>query len=263
MSKKRKLIELIGRVIELKSDNKRYLVMPLELRGDEFRSMIDKTKGEASDKDLIYNDRVVLMPLNEVPEKRLKVMNTKEENIDFIVRNVKPEEKQVVDSLNESMTIVLNNVKTITKNLHEIRQLEKQQAEIEAKLKKLNDQNSVPFSKWARPAHRAHILELYKEDMEVINAKNRLEDEDRPLYKTSLTGKSNATKTDVSELLKVTDKSMFYRMGFAYRGAKASEITREKALDIWNNGAPGGGFLDMEELSDRIIINEYSSNDMY
>lgn len=263
MCKQRNITELVGRIVELKNDGKRYLVMPLELRGEAFNNVIGTIKGRLSSKDLVYKNRVVIMPLIGLPEERKKVDNSFLEGKDFIVRNIRPEDVEKVNLLNKSMSEVLNNIKKLYRNLTELRELEKKQSEIESKISKLKDINSEPLGKWSRPANNAYLLELYRNEIEILDAKERLNDKNRPLYKTSLTGGSNASKADVLELLKVTDKPIYYRYGFSYRGATAKPITREKAIDIWNNGGLNGGFIDMSEYTNQIEINEYSSNDMY
>lgn len=263
MCKQRKITELVGRVVEMKDDNKRYLVMPFELRGDGFKSIIGTIEGKLSSEDLIYKDKVVIIPLDEIPEERRQLNSNVIEGKDFVVRNIRPEDVEKVKILNASMSTVLNNMKKLYRNLTELKKLEEKKLELESKISQLNDINYEPLSKWSRPASRAYLLELYRDEIATLNAKERLKDENRPLYNTSLTGGSNATQKDVLELLKVTEKPIYYRYGFAFKGAKASPITREKAVDIWCNGGPNGGFMDMDEYTDKIEINEYSSNDMY
>ena len=263
MSNQRKITELVGRVVEMKDDNKRYLVMPFELRSDDFRDIIGTIEGKISSQDLVYKNTVVIMPLDESPEKRKRLHSNTVEGTHFTVKNIKPEETERVKLLNKLMSEVLNNTKQLYRNLTELKKLEEKQAELELKIKKLKDTNSEPLSKWARPAEKAYLLEMYRDEIKVLNARERLNDENRPLYKTSLTSPSNATKIEVLELLKVTDKPIYYRYGLSYRGAKAKPITREKAVDIWANGGPNGGFMDMDEYKDKIELNEYSSNDMW
>ena len=43
---------------------------------------------------------------------------------------------------------------------------------------------------------------------------------------------------------------------------EAHLVTREQGIDAWLNGR-NGGFVDMGEYEDKIIIAEYSSNDMW
>ena len=237
--------------------------MPFELREKAFDDIIGTIEGEVTFEDLVYKNRVVIMPLAELPEERRQATEKVLEGIDFVVKNIRPEEEERVKLLNESMSEVLNNTKKLYENLTKIKELERQQRELEAKINKLKDINSEPLGKWSRPANNSYLLELCRNEVEKLEAKKRLDDPDRPLYKTSLTGKSNATKIDVLELLKITKKPIYYRYGFAYRGAKANPIARENAIDIWSNGGPNGGFLDMSEEANMIVINEYSSNDMY
>lgn len=157
---------------------------------------------------------------------------------------------------------VLDNIKKLYRSLTDLRKLEKQQEELNKKISKLKDVVSEPLNKWKRPAHNSYLLELYRNEIEVISAKERAKDKNRPLYKTSLTGKSNATSREVLELLKITDKPIYYRYGLSYRGAKANLVEREEGINAWLHGKHGG-FIDMDEYEDKIIINEYSSNDMY
>lgn len=263
MKNQRNITELVGNIVEMIDDNKRYLVMPLELRSEDFDNVIGTIEGEVTFEDLVYKETVVIMPLVGVPEARRKLGKKKLEGKDFIVKDIRPEDEEMVKVLNESMLEVLSNTKKLYENLTEIKEFERQQRELESKIKQLKDNNSEPWNKWARPAKKAYLLELCRNEVEKIEAKKRLDDPNRPLYKTSLTGDSNATKADVLELLKETTKPTYYRYGFAYRGAKAKLIERQRAIDIWQDGGPNGGFLDMDEEIDKIIINEYSSNDMY
>lgn len=263
MAKQRKITELVGRVIEMKNDKKRYLVMPFELRGEAFASKLGTIEGRVSSQDLIYKNTVIIVPLNEMPTQRIQLGSDIVEGKDFIVRNAKPEEVERIKLLNTSMSLVLENTKKLYRNLTELKELERKQLEISKKIDTLKKHNSVYLNRWDRPANKSYLLELYKNELDVLNAKERLKDKNRPLYKISLTGSSNATKRDVLELLKVTDKPIYYRYGLSYRGATSKRITREKAIDIWVNGGPNGGFMDMFECDNSIDINEYSSNDMW
>ena len=261
MSKKRKITELIGRVIEMKDDKRRYLVMPLEIRN--FDGILGTISGRLSFSDVMYKDTVVIMPLDEVPTERRKLKDSDvEEGKDFVVRNIRPEDTERVKLLNDSMSKVLENTKKLYRNLTELEELERKQADLQAKIDKLKNDNSAPLSKWKRPANKAYLLELCRDEVETLNAKKRLEDPNRPLYKTSLTGGSNATKKEVLELLKVTNKPLYYRYGLGYRGAKAYLVTKEEAINAWLHGR-NGGFVDMFENENMIQINEYSSNDMW
>ena len=263
MKEQRNVTELVGNVIEMIEDNKRFLVMPFELRGDSFDNIIGTIEGEVTYDDLVYKNRVVIIPLEELPETRKQATSKLVEGVDFIVSDIRPEEEDRVKLLNESMLEVLENTKELYKNLTQIKELEEKERELKNRIKKLRDSNSVYYDKWSRPANNSYLLELCRKEVKKLDAKKRLEDPDRPLYKTSLTGKSNATKEDVLELLKQTSKPTYYRFGFAYRGAKAELIEKQRAIDIWQNGGRNGGFLDMTEEKDKIVINEYSSNDMY
>lgn len=57
-----------------------------------------------------------------------------------------------------------------------------------------------------------------------------------------------------------TNKRLMYRYGFAYRGAEKRPIDKDKAIAIIKNN---GNYLDVTEDEDEILLNTYSSNDMW
>lgn len=62
------------------------------------------------------------------------------------------------------------------------------------------------------------------------------------------------------------DKPCAYRCGFAYRGATARRITKDKARELLPNYSFGMGFYELcfELLGEpTLIFNEYSANDLY
>ena len=61
------------------------------------------------------------------------------------------------------------------------------------------------------------------------------------------------------EVIESTDKVLKYRLGFAYRGAEAVPIEKEKALHIIENAE----YLDVEEADMEILLNAYTGNDMF
>ena len=62
------------------------------------------------------------------------------------------------------------------------------------------------------------------------------------------------------EIINSTNKKLTYRYGLSYRGAEEHLISKDKALDILDNN---NGLLDVDEYEDKIILNEYSCNDMW
>lgn len=111
MSKQRKITELVGRVVELKGDNKRYLVLPMELREKGLNAILGTIEGRVTSEDVIYKGVVVLMPLDGLADERRKYDSSTVEGTHFIVRNAKPEEMGKIKVLNDSMSLVLDNVK--------------------------------------------------------------------------------------------------------------------------------------------------------
>jgi hypothetical protein len=57
-----------------------------------------------------------------------------------------------------------------------------------------------------------------------------------------------------------SEKPLMFRYGFAFRGAEKRPITKEKALSIIDDS---GNYLDVTETSNEILLNTYSSNDMW
>lgn len=66
-------------------------------------------------------------------------------------------------------------------------------------------------------------------------------------------------KEKAKAIIETTNKEIKYRYGFAYRGANASPISKERALEIIKKG----GFIDLDEYENEIVINTYSTNDMF
>ena len=62
------------------------------------------------------------------------------------------------------------------------------------------------------------------------------------------------------------DKPCAYRCGFAYRGATARRITKDKAKELLPGYSFGMGFYELcfELLGEpTLVFNEYSANDLY
>lgn len=62
------------------------------------------------------------------------------------------------------------------------------------------------------------------------------------------------------EVVEASKKPLMFRFGFAYRGAEKRPITKERALSIIEDS---GNYLDIEESETEILLNTYSSNDMW
>lgn len=63
-----------------------------------------------------------------------------------------------------------------------------------------------------------------------------------------------------AEVVEKTDKELYYRYGFAYKGAKARPISKENALGIIKDN---GNWLDIDEDDVHIELNIFSENDMW
>lgn len=62
------------------------------------------------------------------------------------------------------------------------------------------------------------------------------------------------------EVVEASEKPLMFRFGFAYKDAEKRPITKEKALSIIEDS---GNYLDIEESETEILLNTYSSNDMW
>ena len=62
------------------------------------------------------------------------------------------------------------------------------------------------------------------------------------------------------EVVEASEKPLMFRYGFAFRGAEKRPITREKALNIIEDS---GNYLDITETDNEILLNTFSSNDMW
>ena len=67
-------------------------------------------------------------------------------------------------------------------------------------------------------------------------------------------------RTRAKEVVEASEKPLMFRFGFAYKGAEKRPITKEKALSIIEDS---GNYLDIEENETEILLNTYSSNDMW
>ncbi len=62
------------------------------------------------------------------------------------------------------------------------------------------------------------------------------------------------------EVVEASEKPLMFRYGFAFRGAEKRPITKEKALSIIDDS---GNYLDITEADNEILLNTFSSNDMW
>jgi hypothetical protein len=61
------------------------------------------------------------------------------------------------------------------------------------------------------------------------------------------------------KIINETEKSLAYRYGFGWKGADKNPITKERALKIIDTES----YLDITETETEILLNAYSSNDMW
>lgn len=67
-------------------------------------------------------------------------------------------------------------------------------------------------------------------------------------------------RPEAADVVRASNKTLYHRYGFAYRGAEKRPISKENALKIIENT---GNYLDVTETDNEILLNTYSSNDMW
>lgn len=72
--------------------------------------------------------------------------------------------------------------------------------------------------------------------------------------------KGTLDRAKAREVVEASEKPLMFRYGFAFRGAEKRPITKEKALSIIDDS---GNYLDITEADNEILLNTFSSNDMW
>jgi len=72
--------------------------------------------------------------------------------------------------------------------------------------------------------------------------------------------KGTFDRAKAREVVEASEKPLMFRYGFAFRGAEKRPITKEKALIIIDDS---GNYLDITETDNEILLNTFSSNDMW
>ena len=67
-------------------------------------------------------------------------------------------------------------------------------------------------------------------------------------------------RPEAADVVRASNKTLYHRYGFAYRCAEKRPISKENALKIIEDT---GNYLDVTETDNEILLNTYSSNDMW
>lgn len=67
-------------------------------------------------------------------------------------------------------------------------------------------------------------------------------------------------RPEAADVVRASNKTLYHRYGFAYSGAEKRPISKENALKIIEDT---GNYLDVTETDNEILLNTYSSNDMW
>ena len=67
-------------------------------------------------------------------------------------------------------------------------------------------------------------------------------------------------RPEAADVVRASNKTLYHRYCFAYRGAEKRPISKENALKIIEDT---GNYLDVTETDNEILLNTYSSNDMW
>lgn len=245
MIKMKKLNEVYYRVIEL--PNKERVVVVPKVREIED---ITKTKKLVLE-DFHHQSEVYLINLSTTSNLRQQV----DINYDsYKLKKANPLEQVAIANLKRETNKALAQAKNAHRQLIKQQELFHQLNELEHKInenkKQMNDYlgNVRTLTKGC---------ELIASDFIIAQ---RFEDPNRELidYQFYDSKKGNANLETAKYLLRHTNKPIYLREGFAYRGARLKEVTREDALK-----AISGEWADIKELDDRVTVNTYSANDMW
>lgn len=66
-------------------------------------------------------------------------------------------------------------------------------------------------------------------------------------------------REEAAQVVEKTSKKLYYRCGFAYRGAEKRDISREDALKVIREES----YLDIDESETEIVLNTFSEMDMW
>lgn len=67
-------------------------------------------------------------------------------------------------------------------------------------------------------------------------------------------------REEAAQVVETTEKKLYHRYGFAYRGAEKRDISKENALKIIRDN---GNYLDIDESETEIVLNTFSEMDMW
>lgn len=67
-------------------------------------------------------------------------------------------------------------------------------------------------------------------------------------------------RSEAAGVVRASNKPLYHRYGFAYRGAEKRHISKESALKIIENT---GNYLDIKEDETEIVLNTFSEMDMW
>lgn len=67
-------------------------------------------------------------------------------------------------------------------------------------------------------------------------------------------------RLEAADVVRASNKTLYHRYGFAYRGAEKRPISKENALKIIEDT---GNYLDIKEDETEIVLNTFSEMDMW
>lgn len=67
-------------------------------------------------------------------------------------------------------------------------------------------------------------------------------------------------RPEAADVVRASNKTLYHRYGFAYRGAEKRPISKESALRIIEDT---GNYLDIKEDETEIVLNTFSEMDMW
>ena len=241
----KRLNEVYYRVIELEN-KERCVVVPSILHA----SKVAKTKNLIIE-DFYNNEQVRLFSLSSIESEPQFV---KVDYAPYKLKKANPDEQQAIAEIKRFINQIIAKRKIEHRQLLQKQELEVQIKQLEDKLAGVEQESRLV---------NQEVQQLLDQRRQVVTdyiIGQRFKNPKRDLihynFYDSKTG--NSDEATATYLVKYTDKPIYIRHGFAYRGAKLNPTTREDALNsIKNNWA------DIVEHVDRVEINTYSGNDMW
>ena len=241
----KRLNEVYYRVIELEN-KERCVVVPSILHA----SKVAKTKNLMIE-DFYNHEQVRLFSLNSIKSKPQLV---KVDYATYKLKKANPDEQQTIADIKRFVNQIVAKSKIEHRQLSQKQELEAQIKQLEDKLALIEQENRLLNQEMQQLLEqRQQVVDDHIMNQHFKNPKREL-----IRYNFYDSKQGNSDEATATFLVKCTDKPIYIRHGYAYRGAKLNRTTRENALNSIEKE-----WADIMEYEDRVEINTYSGNDMW